>query len=296
MGDMLNTIRISRPVWEAKNFAARFRYWKRGVTPTAAEATVIRELRANGIATIPMEQLCDRERLLELMRFVERREAVPDIAALLRGEGRVAVDTKKKSAFLVSLWEGEHILDAGHPFLRFSLSEPVVNVVSGYLGMFPKFREFFLEVTVPVPAGTEPFASQRWHADPEDRRMVKVFLYLNDVDADAGPFTYIRGTHGWGRYRHFFPSNLQEGRRPDPALIERVIPSEDIVRATGTAGTVIFCDTSGIHRGGYATEHRRIMYTSVFTTPGGSLPKKFQYPKGFDPEAFPGGAARYAVR
>ena len=282
-------------MWEAKNLPSRFRYWRNRSAPAPAEAAVIRELRANGIAMVPMDDLFPKERFAELQEFVRRREAAPGFAALLRGEGRTAVDTKKKSAFLVNLWEGEHVLDLLHPFLRFSLSSPVTSIVAGYLGMLPKFREFYLEVTVPIPAGTEPFASQRWHADPEDRRMTKVFLYLNDVDADAGPFTYIRSTHGRGKYRNLFPSNLNKGRRPDPAFIERVIPFEDIVLATGRAGTVIFCDTSGVHRGGYATRSRRIMYTSVFTTPGGSLPVKFRYPDGFTPDALPKGAERFAV-
>ena len=28
--------------------------------------------------------------------------------------------------------------------------------------------------------------------------MLKMFLYLEDVDAGAGPFSYLKGTHGRG--------------------------------------------------------------------------------------------------
>jgi len=38
-------------------------------------------------------------------------------------------------------------------------------------------------------------------------------------------------------------------------------------RATGPAGTIIFADTRGYHKGGEAHEHDRIMYTCMFTSP-----------------------------
>ena len=40
-----------------------------------------------------------------------------------------------------------------------------------------------------------------------------------------------------------------------------VIPPEAIKTFTGKAGTMIFCDTSGLHQGGYATGKERIMST-----------------------------------
>lgn len=299
---LYHRLRNSELGWQAVNLLARLRYLRGRIPLTPAEAAVAASLRERGIAVTHLNEFFPSEVFAELRHFAEARwQAVAPRETFAERSRRLGAKTK--NLFLVDLWDsstifgeaGPHALDLAHPFIRFSVSAPVLGVVSRYLGMLPKFREFFLQATIPVPAGEAPYASQRWHADPDDRKLVKTFLYVNDVDESAGPFTYIEGTHRGGRRRHLFPFDPERGRHPDPAFVARVIPPSDILRCTGRAGTIIFCDTSGIHRGGYATSKPRIMYTSVYTTRASARATRFTRPPGFQPEAIASPVVRYAV-
>lgn len=265
--------------WHIRNLPARLRHYRSGPALAAAEAKIARALRRDGIAIAHANDLFPAAIFRELGAWTNARRSLPKVAAQIQAhrEGRGGELPGKKGRFLVDLWGGRHELDFSHPFIRFSLSNPVLGVVNAYLGMVSKFREFFLEVTVPLGAG-QPFASQRWHQDPDDRKLIKVFLYLNDVGESAGPFTYLKRSHAGGRWRRVFPFQPERGRHPDPAYVQRTVPATEFATATGPAGTIIFCDTSGVHRGGYAVANERIMFTAVFTTPASRLPRRYAVP------------------
>jgi len=117
-----------------------------------------------------------------------------------------------------------------------------------------------------ISSGTSPQQSQGWHRDPGDKKICKIFLYVNDVDETAGPFMYVRGSQYGGVYRRFFPQRLPRGYYPPEGAVEKIIPSTEIQTLTGKAGTIIFADTTGIHRGGYATKKERIMFTAAYSS------------------------------
>ncbi len=295
---LYRTIRASTPAWHLVNLPSRISYLSSRSTLGSHAEDVARDLAATGIAITHVRELFPPEVYRALRSCTDERLAAPAVRTELdRGDRTAEVQSGRKHSFLVDLWGGEHHLDPEHPFHRFSLSQPVLGIVSAYLGMLPKFREFFLQVTVPIPSATAAYSSQRWHADPDDRRMVKVFLYLSDVDETAGPFTYIRYSHGRGKWRNVFPYGpKRHTRHPDPAFIDAHIPSEDRVIAAGPAGTLIFCDTSGIHRGGYATGRPRVMYTSVYTTRASALPTRYPVTSAtVDVRSLPR-VIRYAIR
>jgi len=104
------------------------------------------------------------------------------------------------------------------------------------------------------------------------RHRFKAFLYLNDVTEKNGPFVYYTRTHKqepWkerynreyevdgeeGRYGHFFPQEMR-------ALIARHGFEERV--CTGPAGTLIFADFRGIHRGSVIVEGRRMLLNNTF--------------------------------
>ena len=74
----------------------------------------------------------------------------------------------------------DHLLD---------LAECHIGLPVRYLGMEVK-REL-----VQSAAGRNHEVVRRWHLDHEDRRILKVIVYLSDVDAGAGPFGYIHQAH-----------------------------------------------------------------------------------------------------
>ncbi len=104
------------------------------------------------------------------------------------------------------------------------------------------------------------------------RHRFKAFLYLTDVTELNGPFVYYAKTHHqerWkerynleyeidgqgGRYGHFFPQEMR-------ALVARHGFEERV--CTGPAGTLIFADFRGIHRGTVIVEGRRVLLNNTF--------------------------------
>src|SRR2546421_129010 len=89
--------------------------------------------------------------------------------------------------------------------------------------------------------GSERSASQLWHLDFDDKHLLKAFLYLNDVDAAAGPFEYVPGSQARGRYDsiwHWSPT--RSGRIPDEE-VRRNVPADGVKTFTAPRGTLILC-------------------------------------------------------
>ncbi|MFM7325806.1 MAG: phytanoyl-CoA dioxygenase family protein, partial [Nodosilinea sp.] len=79
-----------------------------------------------------------------------------------------------------------------------------------------------------------------YHRDIDNWRVVRVFLYLTDVDAESGPHSYLRGTQMMN-LPIFRRVNLAPNQPLHPLLQRRL----DI---TGQAGTLIIMDPFGLHR------------------------------------------------
>ena len=54
---------------------------------------------------------------------------------------------------------------------------------------------------------------------------------------------------------------------PDEDELNRETAAEDRVALTGRAGTMLFCDTGGFHRGGFARTKPRVLYASTYVSP-----------------------------
>lgn len=273
------------PIWYfVFNATARCRWKRAALALTPAEERVVRDIREHGIAVAHIEDFFPPSVFAALRAYAMGRYRDPLVVAertrRLGGGSREGI----KKSFLLELWDGPHVLDRAHPFIRFSVAEALLRIAAAYLRMFPKFRAWRLEATLPTPPRERARSSQRWHRDEEDRRLIKVFLYLNDVDASAGPFTYLKHSQFGGKWAHLFPAVPPRGSLPMPPHEDAFIPRDDVFVATGRAGTMIFCDTTGLHKGGLATARDRLMYTSVYTSPASPWPIRYAYPPGFRPD------------
>lgn len=261
------------------NAEALERYTSVPASLDAVQARIVDDLRRDGIARSHLNELFSHEKLLELQTEAERLELV------------ATPNTKK--TFLTQLIPLYPEIDLEDPFVRFGLSNTILDCVSAYLGLWPKLYYYTLGITNPVELGAVPRQSQRWHRDPEDRKMCKVFIYLTDVDATSGPFHYVKGSIRGGRWGSLYPQQPPAGSYPPLEEVERRVSSEDILSCTAPAGTVIFADTSGLHKGGYATGKRRIMSTTGFVTQAAT--KGVFYTRGEDFEQKMGALSPTAV-
>src|SRR4051794_2942138 len=153
-------------------------------------------LRADGIAVVPFSDLFDDatwQRLADdIATFAGETEArVPELLArdddkayiarrfVLRRTG----DTKERK------WK----FGLDDPWLALGLSAGLLGIVNAYRSERTKLIDLDNWYTIPDPGTTGRIESQRWHRDPWDTHIDKVFTYSPDVDEDAGPCESLRG-------------------------------------------------------------------------------------------------------
>lgn len=233
-----------------------------------AQLDVIRQLDQDGIAITSAERCGDALRNFEELEdcvgrlLDDRSEELGALKEGAQGDGAIGDKT-----FNVELLGSPLQFDPESVYARFALQDFIQGIANAYLGMSAELRYYNVWKTFATSA--RPRESQLWHFDREDNYILKVFLYLDDVDESAGPFTYAPGTHRKGRRwdlqpEFFFEDNV---KRSSDQQMSRVVPESEWVRATGRKGTLIFADTRGFHKGGEAREKDRLMYTCMFTSP-----------------------------
>jgi phytanoyl-CoA dioxygenase PhyH len=278
------------------NAASRRRFAARRPALGEVQARVVDGLRREGFARVAVGELLAGSEL-----WAAAAAAGRDFAGSERVRRGIDAYHPEEGSFrgkeyIVRLWDSRPTLSPDDPWLRIGLSPALLDTVNSYLGLWSKLNYVDVWYTIPSPVGRQAVASQRWHRDPEDRRLVKVFLYLSDVGAGAGPLEYVRGSHGGGPHGRLWPN-------PDPGMasyppegeVEARVPAADRVSCMGSAGTLIFCDTYGLHRGGLATEHARVLANWAYVTPASIFARRFEaaWPRA---SAGFGEAAEFAVR
>ena len=107
-------------------------------------------------------------------------------------------------------------------------------------------------------------SSQQFHRDPEDITQIKVFIYLNDIDEETGPFMALpAGTSAVIAEQHQY----RKGRMADEMILGGC--GEDILRTfCGPSGTIVFADTNRcFHCGSRAGNRPRLALTIQYATP-----------------------------
>ena len=89
--------------------------------------------------------------------------------------------------------------------------------------------------------------AQLFHQDKEFIKFLKVFIYLNDVENDNGPHSYISGSHK--NYVDHVPEKYLFSHRLSDEYLTSQYSKEEIISMTGKKGTIIIEDTSGFHKG-----------------------------------------------
>lgn len=262
-------IRAWQPVWfYVVNRKNRHIFEAHQSGLSAVQQRIVSDLTRDGIAVANMDELFPgSDMMIRFQTYVTQEVA--------------EAETKTHKSFLKNVWDAVPIIDMKNPFVPLALSDMILTTVNEYMRMCSYFFYLTLNITTPVKPGSEAIQSQRWHGDPEDKIMCKVFLYLTDVDEGSGPFMYVLGTQYGGRWRHLFHDQPPRGMRAPDRPINEFVPESDMKLCTGKAGTIIFCDTSGYHRGGYATKRERIMLTLGYCSKASVYPLRFQFTDSF---------------
>jgi len=197
--------------------------------------------------------------------------------------------------FWLDAWDHKSVMTEFNPFFVFGLR--FLNIANAYLNSYSRYYACRASLTRIMPPNHPPVMSQLWHRDNEDFRVMKVFLYLSDVDDGSGPLNYVKGSNYGNKWHQEFPLRKKKPFSPrvTDKAIENEIPLGDRITFTGKAGTMILADTMGLHKGGYCIKDERLMFMGAFMTSasfntdwrGYKLPSNFPVPNS--------PAVRYAI-
>lgn len=131
-------------------------------------------------------------------------------------------------------------------------SKPILDLVESYIRLPVAYRGVNLRRD--LADGTK-IETRLWHKDNEDDRIVKMIVYLNQVN--SGSFEYAPKKY-----------QVDGGHRISDEDFNRLVPPNDRIRCIGGLGTVIFADTCSIyHRGGVPEADRLSLffaYNSIY--------------------------------
>lgn len=258
-------LKYNKAIWQLVNRKAVKGYREHRPELNETQQRILTDLQSTGIAVSSLDELFnDQSPLVELQAYVQKR--------LERTR------TNHKKPFLEDLLPEIPELGMEIPFFKLAIDTTIVDVVNSYLGMHSKLTHFMLRRTK-LANGQLPSHSQNWHRSPQERKNCRVYLYLSEVTEDAGPFTYIpNSTHG-KKYGHIAVHRPTTKGYLSAEIIENKVPKSDQQAVCGPAGTIIFCDTTGLHRGGYSMSKSRIMSTFGYSAPSFRENIHYSYPQ-----------------
>jgi hypothetical protein len=193
-------------------------------------------------------------------------EFVRETEAGLAGDGE-ALRVRAGQEFVVRLHSYGVDFDTDDPWFKVCASHRMLDIANTYLGLWSKLEYVDMWYSIPQAADADRKASQRWHRDFNDQHLLKAFLYLVDVDEGTGPFEYVPGSAPGGPYADAWPWEPLGENYPPAGELEKRIPDDGIRTFTAPKGTLVFCNTAGFHRGGFATESPRVLATVTYSSP-----------------------------
>jgi hypothetical protein len=263
---------------------------------TEAQEPVLEALRRDGIAVVPFHALFDDDVWGVLSADVDTfvratAERAPELLARDDDKAYIArrFVVRRTGETKGRKWK----FSLTDPWLALGLSSEILGIVNSYRGESTHLIDLDNWYTIPDPDARERIESQQWHRDPWDNHIVKVFVYFSDVDEGAGPFEYVRGSPAGGRYGDLWPW-VPKGIYPPQDELGRAVAPEDCLTVTGPAGTMIFCDTSGFHRGGAARSKPRVLSYHTYVCPPTDKSPRFRVRWSDDEERL-SPEARFAI-
>lgn len=200
---------------------------------------ILADLQSGGAAVVRAEQLAT--------------VLGPDAADIVR-EMRAMIDSGGLPAGSPPI-QSDALLTRSLRTYAIGLHERVLDLAEAYLGD----HCFYLGATVKrEPADGVSRGTRQWHIDREDERMLRIIIYLSDVDAGCGPFEYVEAPlSAQAAARHGYKSGLVSDAR-----MESLVDRTEWNAFTGKSGDAIIFDGCNIfHRAQPPTTTDRLALT-----------------------------------
>ncbi len=270
----LRASQLPRSHWG--NSAARRAFAQNVPTLDDAQRRVLGDLLSTGIAVATFTDFFGEQADLDrLADTANRWLASEDVKRREVAYAQSSARSRWKE-YLIRLYEGGPI-PGDSPWLALACATRLLDVVNTYMGMMSKIIHVDLWHTMPLREAEAAYSgSQRWHRDPEDVRLLKAFLYLNDIGPESGPLHYVPSSrHGDIPYGHLWQAKYPKGSVPPIDEFAREVPTSAWRVCTGNKGTFVLADTTGFHQGGRLESGNRVLSTWTYVSPSSVWPRVF---------------------
>jgi hypothetical protein len=218
-----------------------------------ADREIVNNLKRSGIHITTLESL-NFPRSIEMIAEANKLvDELKDISLL---------PSNRKSSSIVA--SSEQLIKYKELF-DWGLNQRLLNIIENFIEMPVGYDGLRVFLNI---ANKKHSEAKTWHKDREDRKIIKILIYLNDVDKNDGPFEYLSADLDGKvnksiarKYRGLSNSQIQR-------KLEDYKP-KDITTVTGKALTILFANTARYHRGKPPTQSNRatIMFSYFSRTP-----------------------------
>ena len=131
----------------------------------------------------------------------------------------------------------------------------ILDIIREYFNCDPEL--VYSDLWLDIPTSDDEKQTQLFHRDYDNKFLVKVFIYLNDVSNDNGPFCYVKKSHKnpWVLYKGKNRLNDKE--------VNSLYDKDQNLVITGEKFTMILADTNGFHKG-LKPKYERLLLTGMF--------------------------------
>jgi hypothetical protein len=145
------------------------------------------------------------------------------------------------------------------PTIEFASQPQVAGIVAEYLGQMPVLSIVTFAYTLP---GTSVQGSQLFHCDKNHDNQLHLVIPVEPIDEETGPFTFLPGDKS---EKVLTALRYRQGRVSDEDVF-RLVEQDDLIKATGDAGSAFFVNPSRcLHFGARASRKPRLMLILNFT-------------------------------
>lgn len=145
--------------------------------------------------------------------------------------------------------------------LLWALEPKLLNIAEHYIGLPPLYQYVAIRRSA---ADGQQTGIRNWHLDCEDRRLLKIIIYLNDVATGDGPYEYISRSltsKAIKKLNYYNLGNISEDE------MRTAIPKSDWTSCLEKQGNVIITDTANVfHRIQPPINKERFSITYCYTS------------------------------
>jgi hypothetical protein len=221
-------------------------------------AAVVRGLQEDGYAIAPTR--IPSEVTARLRAFAEETPGIPTSATGKSGTKR-PYDRSDRTVAKFQFDAGD--LASQVDIQNLAADAGLLEIAQRYLGCLPVLDSIAMWWSTPHLDRPADEIAQTFHFDCDRLKWIKIFIYLTDVTEESGPHVFVRHSH------------LREPRRAgllsrgyvrlQDEDVRRVYRGDEFVDIVGPAGTVLFEDTSGFHKGRMPEKRERLMLEYQFS-------------------------------